>query len=423
MNKTDLDTQPGNDSLQIINETYRWSESFYDENIDDVKEKILRNSGNGIVYIEYQYPQLGKDEEWFKKTCQTVLNNPLKIKREIFLQRMRGSSQSPFEPEVLEAINELKGKIKEEFYINKLYRLDVYEPIRRDRVYLVGVDVSNGYGEDNSAVTIIDPYSLKPVAEFASPYISVSALSKFLISLVKKHVPRAILAIERNANGEAVMDLIRNSEIRHTLYFDNTKDLVGGGIDDKVDTQGFLKREAARRKLYGVWTGGKSRETMFSILDAHVNDFKDKFITNNIINDLYQLVRTKRGRIEAGSGFHDDSLMSYLVALYVYYHGNNLHRFGFVRGELPDDDERNKGMSYKELQEHLPSEIQDAFKNVGFSTMEDYNQKLVDEIQRARKESAQMNKILNPINIAENYEDDFNDDYEMDLGFFDDLND
>lgn len=40
---------------------------------------------------------------------------------------------------------------------------------------------------------------------------------------------------------------------------------------------------------------------------------------------------------------HDDNIMSYLIALYVYYHGNNLEVFGITKG-LRDEDINNGGL-------------------------------------------------------------------------------
>ena len=171
---------------------------------EEIDDYIAKNFGNGIVYIEYQYYQLGDDEEWLKRVSQTLLNSPIKIKREVFLQRMRGSSESPFDQEELQAIQELKKPIKEEIFINKLYKLDIYQPLKRDRIYIVGVDCAQGLGEDNTAVTVLDPYLVEPVAEFKSPYIGISDAIKLLYTLVRKHIPKAILAIERNNVGEAL---------------------------------------------------------------------------------------------------------------------------------------------------------------------------------------------------------------------------
>lgn len=64
-------------------------------------------------------------------------------------------------------------------------------------------------------------------------------------------MPNAIVVVERNANGEAVLDHLRDTEIRGNLYFDNSKTLIND-IDNKLDGQGFIRQEAARRQLYGI---------------------------------------------------------------------------------------------------------------------------------------------------------------------------
>lgn len=433
--------------------------------IDDVREYIEKNSANGIVYIEYSYKQLGKDEKWFKDVCRVLNNNPLKIKREIFLMRMHGSQNSPYAPEDLEAINEKKGTIIEEIFINKLFKLDVYTSIVRNKIYFVGVDVANGYGSDNSAITVWDPYTLKTVAEFKSPNIGIKALIKFIYVLIRKYLPRSILIVERNANGEAVLDHLRDTEIRGNIYFDTSKDIVGANIDDKLTAQGLLAREAARRKLYGVYTQGKSREIMFSLLDEYIRNHKDSFVGNNIIDDIMKLV-TIRGKIQAAAGFHDDSIMSFLMCIYVYYHGNSLHKFGFVRGALPTEEERNKGLSYGEIYDMLSDNDKEFFKDSGFSnyendasninirsmiennnrgmvskeefnsdvgikpqtnfnplsTMTPYQRKIYEEMLKAEAESRAFDRLHG---IQREYEilDDDMDDGGIDLSIFDELND
>ena len=102
---------------------------------------------------------------------------------------MHGSSMSPYDAEDLDAIQEKKGTIKEEIFINRVFKLDVYESLIKDRIYFVGVDVSNGYGLDNSAVTVWDPYNMRTVAEFKSPHIGVKDLIKFLYILIRKYMP------------------------------------------------------------------------------------------------------------------------------------------------------------------------------------------------------------------------------------------
>lgn len=83
----DLDSQAGQDAAALVEGMCTWSEKFYDMKDEELEEYVELNSTNKIVYIEYQYPQLGKDEEWFRNVCRLLNNNPLKIKREILLQR------------------------------------------------------------------------------------------------------------------------------------------------------------------------------------------------------------------------------------------------------------------------------------------------------------------------------------------------
>ena len=379
----DLDSAAGQDALQIIEETCKWTEKFYDMDIEDVRDYIMTNSGNRIVYIEYQYQQLGKDEAWFNKVCALLNNSKIKIQREIFLQRIHGSSLSPYEIEDLQAIQDLKGTIIEELFILKIFKLDVYTALKKNHIYFVGVDVASGYGSDNSAITVWDPYTLKTVAEFKSSNIGVKDLIKFIYILIRKYLPRSILAIERNHNGEAVLDHLRDTEIRGNIYFDDSK-APADDIDDKLDAHGQIKYESAKRKYYGIWTGTKSRELMFGLLGNYIAEHKDSFVGANVIDDLMKLVRTKTGKIEAQIGFHDDSIMSFNMCLYLYYYGNNLSRFGFVKGGLPDDSERNKGMVYEDIYNALSENEREAL-GMAETDVEIYQNNIKAHIEQSRK--------------------------------------
>lgn len=419
--------------MQILEKTYKWTEKFYDMDPEKVKDLIAENSDNRIVYIEYSYIQLGKDENWFRDTCVTVNNNPSKVRREILLQRMRGSSDSPFDEEDLLALQELKPEPIEEHIINEFYKLDVYKKIDRNISYIIGVDVSNGYGQDNSAVTVLNPYTLEIDAEFKSSLISTTNLKKFLFVMVRKFFPKCILAIERNHNGESVISDLRDTSIAPNLYYDNTKDPVGSTVDSKIDNKGFLIREAEKRKLYGVWTGTKSRKVMMDLLESKVKEEKEKFTSRNVIQDILNLV-IKNGKIQANAGAHDDCVMSYLVALYVYYYGKNLHRYGFVKGYVPGEEERNQGLYHPENIENLLSENDRAAfgDNLQTKTYEDFARQVAMEQAQYRREAEAFEIAMNSRVQVQNFNvslDDYNEldasEYAANIGFldmFDDLN-
>jgi hypothetical protein len=266
----------------------------------------------------------------------------------------------------------------------------------------------------------MDPYTEKPVAEFKSPFIGTEDTKKFLYILVKKHIPRAILCIERNHVGAAIIEGMKDMGLLANLYFDHTKQLVGN-IDDGIDDSGFLKQQAFNRRLFGVYTEKASRDIMINILFRRVAEAKNKFICANIISDLLHLVKNKKGKIEAIAGQHDDSIMSYMIALYVLYYGNNLERYGFVRGHIPDEIDRNKGMSHEDSiyevldEEFHPSKFAD-------TVQDDISKKLAEEVYKAKQELDLVDRIsfnsgnFRTVDEAEEFESS------IPMSFFDELN-
>lgn len=346
----DLSTKEGVEAQMLLDRTIKWSETIYDKTPEQVQELIEAQGKdcNQIFYIEYSYKQIGETEEWLRNISGKI-GDPLVVRREVLLQRLHGSSASPYSQEDLEYIAGQEHKPISELWIRDYYRFDIYEELSKEIPYLVGIDCSTGTGGDNNAITVVNPYTLEPAAEFECSYIGETKYIAVITDLVKFHIPRAILCIERNSMGDAIVDFLLHTPLRRNLYYDKNKDLLETKVQENETIESMLKKEAAKKLYYGVYTGPKSREDMFAILSRHVNEYKEKFVAHNVIRDLTRLVRTPSGKIEAakatdenGDPFHDDSIMSYLIALYVYYHGNNLALFGLELG-LKDEDIKHEG--------------------------------------------------------------------------------
>ena len=358
----DLDTKPGKAAVNILDGTIRWDDSFYDKAISEIIEIIRKNRGNGIIYIEYQYYQIGLTNEWLRNISDKI-NDPLTTRREILLQRLHGSSLSPYPREDIEYISQTMKNPIDRLFVLSYFQFDVYEKLDTYTPYIVGVDCSTGTASDNNAITIIDPYTVRPVAEFKSPYIGETEYEELIIDLVSEHIPRAIVCIERNSVGDGIIDHLLKSKIADRLYFDKDRDLIKNKMQEAENIESMLKARAKLKTYYGVYTEGTSRETMFSILSRRIHENKDDFVTKNIIEDISGLVRTTSGKIEAGPGGHDDSIMSYLIGLYVYYHGNNLAEFGFYRTDISDGTELNAGLHHADPSEYLPPDVATAMEH------------------------------------------------------------
>lgn len=425
----DLDTKPGEAAEKILKKTIKWSESFYNKDPDEIRAMIKKNESNGIIYIEYFYYQIGLDNDWLKE-ISTKIGDPLTVRREILLQRLHGSDLSPFPRDAVEYIS---GQIQtpiDELYVASYYRFDIYSPLKKNVPYLIGIDCSTGTGSDNNAITIVDPYTVRPVAEFASPYIGETDYMMLIRRLVKDYIPRAIVIIERNSVGDAIIDGLMRTDIAGRLYFDKDKDLVEQRMREAQTTESILAHKARLKSYYGVYTQGKSREDMMSILSRRINENKDDFITKNVITDISGLIRTSSGKIEARPGGHDDSIMSYLMAMYVYYHGNNLAAFGFFRTDIYDGSEQNEGLNrtHISMEELIPADELNAFqRNSEMEKELNYEDMLKEAIQKSREDTVRysQSKAIKTDTYIQKTPDEIlygEDDTGGDLSLFDDLN-
>ena len=354
-----LDTREGMTTLPIIQSMIPWTEKIYDMtdaeiedyksaykdqyHADDTKEKTREVVD--IFYLEYQYYQVRKSYDWVMEQYK-LSGDKMAIRREILLQRLRGSTDSPISPEDIEYLISNMIKSDKDLLINGKWRFRLYDHGQMQKVggeylpfdqripYIIGMDPAGGGGGDNTSVTIINPYNLKVAAEFKSPYISTTDAVRMLISLITEHIPRGVLFPEKNSMGIAIIQMLAESSVRENLYWsDNEKQLEKMAEEDPEEYQ--LKMAAAEWKKYGVFTSKKVRDMMFQNLLRHVSECKQILNTEYLVDDMCKLIRTSTGKIEAVKGEHDDCVMSYNIAMYLYYSGDNLELFGINNKEHP----------------------------------------------------------------------------------------
>lgn len=345
-----LDTREGRDSLPIIESMIPWTEKMYDmtdEEIAEYKSAFSEDYHNSeqkhtrevidVMYLEYQYYQVRKTHKWVMEQYK-LSGDKMAIRREILLQRLRGSTESPISPEDIEyLISNMKKSDNDLLILNKWrYRLYPHgagmrfgksKDLDENIPYLVGIDPSGGGGGDNFAVTILNPYNLRIAAEFKSPYISGPAAVRMLIELVTKYIPKAVLIPEKNSMGIYLIQMLLETSIRDNLYWsESVRQLEEITEEDGEDRE--LKSLAAQYKKYGTFLTGKVRKAMIELLFQYVADGKEILNTEYLVDDMCKLVRTSTGRIEAVKGEHDDSLFSWLHTIYIYHTGDNLEAFG-----------------------------------------------------------------------------------------------
>lgn len=338
-----LTTDEGTFAYQVRNEATPWNEAYYDYDRNQLEELRMSNKKSNFFHVRYTYQQLGSGEEYFTRMCVEMLNDWPAIRREVLLEWSKAATNCPFSQEDLETIETLcvKEPVKTLLFGNAgQYQMHIWSPIDNMKYPLiVGADVAGGYQKDSTAITVIDSKTTKVVATFNCNYISMPDTAGLIEQLVSNYMPTAIVNIERDGGwgGSVLQMLVKNGKIKRNLYFE-IKDKV---LEERSSGSGVIRRQA-RVKQYGINTKD-NRDKLMEILFQRVEYHKDKFIAPPIHSELLTLEVKKNERIEHSSNAHDDQIFSYLMALYVWYYGENLSQYNIYKYPLMTDQELEEG--------------------------------------------------------------------------------
>ena len=346
----DLETQTGKEAQHMIDQTPPFSEQFYDFTEEEIKahfEGVGQKNENGefeqitMLYIEFNYKQLRKDEKWrqaqYKAAFQT--NKLAEYRRGVLLERFRGGDAVLFDQRDIDYIKENVKQWSYDIFLRKkfhmyCYKHDIKSPDITSNTpyfdinipYLIGIDVAAGGDGDNTAICVVHPYTLEVVAELQSPYIGLIDLMR-IITDIAKIIPKGVFCVETNSVGKAIVDFVQETGLEHRFYYDPKMDLAKNAIEVK-DALDEAKAKAKKKQYIGTYVTPSVRNNMMDLLKRHVKDYKHLLITKQLASDILNLVKSKNGKIQAADGEHDDMVMAYLHTLYVLYYGNDISRFG-----------------------------------------------------------------------------------------------
>lgn len=197
-----MTTPEGQEAYHTKEMATKFSESWYDLTYTELMSILNANTKSDFVYIRFTYQQLGCSEQWFQEVCKLLKNSWPDIRREILLEWATGVENSPFKEEDLDAISGLLRQPISETYLLGKYRFETYlQADTRTYPALIGVDVSGGYKQDSSTITVVDSLTTKVLGCLNCNYISTLDLARCIEFIVKNWMPNAIVNVERN--GEA----------------------------------------------------------------------------------------------------------------------------------------------------------------------------------------------------------------------------
>ena len=306
-----MTTPEGQEAYQTKEMATKFSESWYDLKYSELMNILNANTKSDFVYIKFTYQQLGCSEEWFNEVCKLLKNSWPDIRREILLEWATGVENSPFKEEDLDIISGLVRQPINVVYLLGKYRFETYmQADTRTYPPLIGVDVSGGYKQDSSTITIVDSYSTKVLGCMNCNYISTLDLARCIEFIVKNWMPNAIVSVERNGGfGSTVISKLIKMGLKKNLYYE-IKDVV---VEERQDGVHAYKQKV-RTKVYGLNSTKQIRQLLIDILIDRVENHKDKIISPIIYNELLGMEIKRNGKVEHSASTHDDQIFSMLMA-------------------------------------------------------------------------------------------------------------
>ena len=184
-----MSTDEGKAAYITKEEATKFDESWYDKSYKQIMDIVNANTKSDFIYIRYTYQQLGLSEQWFQEVCKLLKNSWPDIRREILLEWATGVENSPFRQEDLDAIGRLIKEPISVTYLLDRYPFETY--LQTDTVTyppIMGVDVSSGYKQDSSTITIIDSRTTCVLGCMNCNYISTIDLARCIDFIVKHYI-------------------------------------------------------------------------------------------------------------------------------------------------------------------------------------------------------------------------------------------
>ena len=164
------DDPSGEFAYMVRNGALHFRLEFYDYGPAKVRQMIDELAEYNFLYAEYQYWEIGRDEAWFKEQCRELLNDQVKIKREILLVWPMSTDGSVFAEEQLDTLSKYKAEVVATMPVrprkgNAPPNLEfLFTEMPDPSVpYILSIDTSGGVGRDYTAFTLSHPDDMRTV--------------------------------------------------------------------------------------------------------------------------------------------------------------------------------------------------------------------------------------------------------------------
>ena len=182
----------------------------------------------------------------------------------------------------------------------------VWEPADYSRDYLVVSDVARGDGKDYSTFHVIDIITNTQVAEYRGQ-LSTKEFGYFLVGVATEY-NNALLVIENASIGWATIDAVIERGYRN---------LYQSPKSDQFTAESYLKTyEGSSDMTPGFTMSMRTRPLIVNKFREFVGDRSVTINSKRLVEEMKVFI-WKNGRPEAQSGYNDDLVMPFGIAMYL----------------------------------------------------------------------------------------------------------
>lgn len=371
-----LDTDEG---MFVHNElmcnALHFSEHFYDlENNEKLKTIVRENNPKGMIYSEFSYKQLGKTDEWFRMASARTAGDENKIANDYLNRWTHGTGKkSPIDKHILDKINSSKKECKYVQYIDEFIikwyipkEIVVTSELKKIPI-IIGSDASENVGRDFTSFVFVDARTAEVIGNCICNSSNIMKVAAFICTLMIKY-ENIVFIPERNSVGVAIIDycLLQLENEGINPFFRIYNNVIQEFDSNKLNKAELYKVGLCHeyKQYFGFRTSSSTRPFLYKTVFKHaLNIGCDRVNDSTLISQMNGLV-VKNGRIDHGSGGNDDSVIAYILSMYLLFFGNNLHMYSFSNGnidnlltDIPDEDNPNMSKVDIEKATKLKSEI------------------------------------------------------------------
>ena len=182
----------------------------------------------------------------------------------------------------------------------------VWEPADYSKEYMIAADVARGDGKDFSACHVIDITTNTQVAEYKGQ-IPPKEFGYFLVGLATEY-NNGILVVENANIGWATLDAIQDRGYRNLYHSPKS---------DALTAESYLRVfEGNSEMVPGFTMSLRTRPLCINKFREFVGD-KSVIIRSKRLIEEMKVFIWKNGRPEAQSGYNDDLVMSFSIAMFL----------------------------------------------------------------------------------------------------------